>query len=104
MPQVLLPLSCEVKRGTGISFVLCRTHGGGIPAASSRMSRSEPILPWVRRYLRPYRGRVAAEVTVSSFQVLFRVCHPGPRGRSSRNSLTTSPTRPGPEIERARAC
>jgi ABC-type multidrug transport system fused ATPase/permease subunit len=42
------------------------------------MPSSEPILPWIWRYLRPYRGRVAALVTLSTLEVLFRMLLPWP--------------------------
>jgi ABC-type multidrug transport system fused ATPase/permease subunit len=39
---------------------------------------SEPILPWIATYLRPYRGRVAALVALSTLEVLLRVLSPWP--------------------------
>ena len=42
------------------------------------MHASEPILLWIWRYLGPYRGRVAALVTLSSLEVLLRILTPWP--------------------------
>jgi ATP-binding cassette subfamily B protein len=42
------------------------------------MVSSEPILPWIWRYLRVYRGRVAALVSLSSLEVLLRILSPWP--------------------------
>ena len=42
------------------------------------MVSSEPILLWIWRYLRPYRGRVTALVALSSLEVLLRILSPWP--------------------------
>ncbi len=42
------------------------------------MMSSQPILSWIWHYLRPYRGRVAALVALSSLEVLLRILTPWP--------------------------
>ena len=57
-----------------------------------------------RRYRRPYHGRVAAQVTMSSLQVLFRVLPPWPEQAIFAQLAQHLGDRPEPAIERARAC
>jgi ATP-binding cassette subfamily B protein len=42
------------------------------------MARHDSILIWILRYLRPYRGRVAALASLSVFEVSLRVLSPWP--------------------------
>jgi ATP-binding cassette subfamily B protein len=42
------------------------------------MARHDSILLWIFRYLRPYRGRVAALASLSVFEVTLRVLSPWP--------------------------
>lgn len=65
-----------------------------IPARPARMNVSEPILPWVWRYLRPYRGRVATLVTLSLLEVGLRILTPWPMKAVVDHVLGSAPVSP----------
>jgi ATP-binding cassette, subfamily B, bacterial len=58
------------------------------------MLSSEPVLLWVWRYLRPYRGRVAALVALSSLEVLLRMLSPWPMKAVVDHVLGSTPLPP----------
>jgi ATP-binding cassette, subfamily B, bacterial len=58
------------------------------------MLSSEPVLPWIWRYLRPYRGRVAALVALSSLEVLLRMLSPWPMKAVVDHVLGSTPLPP----------
>ena len=58
------------------------------------MTSTEPILPWIWRYLRPYRGRVVALVTLSCLEVLLRILSPWPMKAVVDHVLGATPLPP----------
>jgi ABC-type multidrug transport system fused ATPase/permease subunit len=58
------------------------------------MPSSEPILTWIWRYLRPYRGRVAALVVLSGLEVLLRILTPWPMKAVVDHVLGSAPLPP----------
>lgn len=63
-------------------------------SAGRSMNAASPILPWVWHYLRPYRGRVAALVTLSSLEVLLRILTPWPMKAVVDSVIGTAPLPP----------
>ena len=61
------------------------------------MVSSEPILAWVWRYLRPYRGRVSALIALSCLEVLLRIVSPWPMKAVVDHVLGSMPLPPGVE-------
>jgi ABC-type multidrug transport system fused ATPase/permease subunit len=58
------------------------------------MVSSEPILLWIWRYLRPYRGRVTALVVLSTLEVLLRILSPWPMKAVVDHVLGSTPLPP----------
>ena len=64
------------------------------PHLSQSIVSSEPILSWIWRYLRRYRGRVAALVTLSCLEVLLRMLSPWPLKAVVDHVLGSAPLPP----------